>query len=74
VRLTLLTLTTTLLLREITEVIRGIENIVDETVTHFTALKRYQDICADSNAPSMFVIPDHPVTKAYQELKEEVYD
>ena len=54
---------------EITEVIRGIENIVDETVTHFTALTRYQDICADSNAPSMFMIPDHPVTKAYQELK-----
>ena len=55
---------------EITEVIRGIENIVDETVTHFTTLKRYQDICADSNAPSMFIIPDHPVTKAYQELKK----
>jgi sugar-specific transcriptional regulator TrmB len=55
---------------EITEVIRGTESIVDETVTHFTALKRYQDICADSNAPSMFVIPDHPVTKAYQELKK----
>jgi hypothetical protein len=55
---------------EITEVIRGIENIVDETVTHFTALTRYQDICADSNAPSMFMIPDHPVTKAYQELKK----
>jgi hypothetical protein len=55
---------------EITKVIRGIENIVDETVTHFTALMRYQDICADSNAPSMFLIPDHPVTKAYQELKK----
>ena len=56
---------------EKTEVIRGIENIVDETVTHFSALKKYQDICADSNAPSMFVIPSHPVTIAYRELKKK---
>ena len=42
-------------------------------MTHLAAIlysKKGLDICNDSNGPSMFVIPNHPVNKAYKELKE----
>ena len=55
---------------EKTEVIYGDENIINDTLRIYSILKRSLDICNDSGGPSMFVIPNHPVTKAYRELKE----
>jgi two-component system sensor histidine kinase VicK len=36
----------------------------------YSVLKKSLDICNDSNGPSMFVIPNHPITNACRELKE----
>jgi two-component system, OmpR family, sensor histidine kinase VicK len=55
---------------EKTEVIYGDENIINDTLEVYSVLKESLDICNDSRGPSMFVIPNHPVTKAYRELKE----
>lgn len=55
---------------EKTEVIYGNENIINDTLRIYSVLKRYLDICNDSRGPSMFVIPNHPVTQAYRDLKE----
>lgn len=55
---------------ENTEVIYGDQNIVNDTLKVYSVLNEYLDICNDSKGPSMFVIPNHPVTKAYRELKK----
>jgi two-component system sensor histidine kinase VicK len=55
---------------EKTEVFYGDENIINDTLEVYSVLKKSLDICNDSNGPSMFVIPNHPVTNAYRELKE----
>ena len=52
------------------EIVYGDENIIADTLEIYSELKEYLDICNDSRGPSMFVIPNHPVTKAYRELKE----
>jgi two-component system sensor histidine kinase VicK len=56
--------------QEITEVLYDQEDIVKWTVQIFTDLKYRSDICADENGPSLFLIPDHPVTKVFGKLKE----
>lgn len=55
---------------EKTEVIYGDENIIRDTLEVYSVLTNSLDICNDSNGPSMFVIPNHPVTRAYRELRE----
>jgi hypothetical protein len=55
---------------EKTEVIYGAENIINDTVERHSAAKECVDICIDSTAPSMFVVPNHPVTQAFRESKE----
>jgi hypothetical protein len=55
---------------EKTEVIYGDENIIRDTLEVYSVLTNSIDICNDSNGPSMFVIPNHPVTNAYRELRE----
>ncbi|MPZ08143.1 MAG: hypothetical protein GEU26_17295, partial [Nitrososphaeraceae archaeon] len=53
---------------EKTEVIYGAENIIKHVLDIISILKESVDNCTNSNGPSMFVIPDHPITKAYREL------
>jgi hypothetical protein len=55
---------------EKTEVIYGAENIIKHVLDIISILKESVDNCTNSNGPSMFVIPDHPITKAYRELNE----
>jgi hypothetical protein len=55
---------------EKTEIIYGDENIIRDTLEVYSVLTNSIDICNDSNGPSMFVIPNHPVTKVYRELRE----
>lgn len=55
---------------DITEVLYDQEDIVRWTVQTFTGAKFRSDICADENGPSLFLIPDHPVTKVFGKLKE----
>lgn len=55
---------------EKTEVIYGAENIINATLEQWSHLKHFADICTDSNGPSMFVIPGHPITEAYRQLKD----
>lgn len=55
---------------EKTEVVHGAENIVKYALDTISGLKVYVDNCVDSNGPSIFVIPNHPITKAYREMKE----
>jgi two-component system, OmpR family, sensor histidine kinase VicK len=56
---------------ERTEVIYGAESIVDDTLERLYAAKESVDNCIDSTAPSMFLIPNHPVTKAFRDLKQK---
>jgi hypothetical protein len=55
---------------EKTEVIYGAENIIGCALNIMSVLKESVDNCTNSNGPSMFVISDHPITKAYRELNE----
>ena len=54
---------------EKTEVIYGAENIVKYVLNTISILRESVNNCIDSNGPSMFVIPNHPITNAYRELK-----
>jgi two-component system sensor histidine kinase VicK len=56
-------------LEEKTEVIYGAEKIVEYALNHISVLRSYVDNCIDSNSPSNFVIPNHPITRAYQDMK-----
>jgi hypothetical protein len=53
-----------------TAVIYGAENIVNKTLQELSRCKSQVDNCIDSNAPSLFVKPTHPVAMAFQELKK----
>ena len=55
---------------EKTEVVHGAENIVKYALDTISGLKVYVDNCVYSTGPSIFVIPNHPITKAYREMKE----
>ena len=54
---------------EKTEVVYGAENIINKTLQALSKCKSQVDNCVDSSGPSIFVIPNHPITKAFQELK-----
>jgi two-component system, OmpR family, sensor histidine kinase VicK len=56
---------------EKTEVIYGAESIVNDVVERLYAAKEYVDNCIDSTAPSMYVVPNHPVTRAFRDLKKK---
>src|ERR687892_98319 len=55
---------------EKTEVIYGAENIITDTIEQLSATKKSVDNCVDSTSPSIYLIPNSPVTKAFMELKE----
>jgi two-component system sensor histidine kinase VicK len=55
---------------EKTEVIYGAENIINDTLERLSSAKESVDNCIDSTAPSMFVVPNHPITGAFRDLKE----
>ena len=55
---------------EKTEVVYGAENIINKTLQALSKCKSQVDNCVDSSGPSIFVIPNHPITKAFQELKK----
>jgi hypothetical protein len=57
-------------IEEKTEVIYGAENIIRYALNIISLLKKSVDNCIDSNGPSMFVIPNHPITRAYREMKK----
>ena len=58
-------------LEEKTEVIYDDENIIQSTLNLFDVVKAKLDCCIDSNSPSMLIIPDHPITKAYYKMKQQ---
>lgn len=45
------------------------DEIVRKTVDACYAIEHTVDGCVDLNGPSIFVIPNHPVTKAYVDMK-----
>ena len=49
----------------------GAENIIDYALKSCFRARRQVDICGDSDGPSIFVIPNHPVTMAFRELKDK---
>jgi hypothetical protein len=53
-----------------TEVIYGAENIIAYALNVISALRSSVDNCVDPIGPSMFVIPDRPITKVYQDMKK----
>ena len=53
---------------EKTEVSHGPDNIVKSTLKLFSIGKFSLDCCVDSQGPSMFTIPNHPITKAHYEM------
>ncbi|MGC1131757.1 MAG: hypothetical protein WA941_02950, partial [Nitrososphaeraceae archaeon] len=57
-------------IEEKTEVIYGADNIINDTLERLSAAKESVDNCIDSTAPSMFVVPNHPVTRAFRDLKK----
>jgi sugar-specific transcriptional regulator TrmB len=56
-------------LEEKTEVLYEQDEIIQTAVDTWYTLKNTCDVCADSMGPSMFVIPNHPVTKGYWDMK-----
>ena len=56
-------------LEEKTEVLYEQDEIIQTAVDTWYTLKHTCDVCADSIGPSMFVIPNHPVTKGYRDMK-----
>ena len=54
---------------EKTEVLYDTDEIIRRAVNAYRGFKYTCDVCADSVGPSMFVIPDHPVTKGFQDMK-----
>jgi hypothetical protein len=59
---------------EKTEVVYDQNEIIRRAVDSYYALKHTCDVCTDSDGPSIFVIPGHPVTKGYWDMKKEVLD
>ena len=56
-------------LEEKTEVLYEQDEIIQTAVDAWYTLKNTCDVCAGSMGPSMFVIPNHPVTKGYWDMK-----
>lgn len=56
-------------IEEKTEVIYGEENIIRDTIELIPSAKKCIDACMDPDAPSTFVIPNHPITKVFVEAK-----
>jgi hypothetical protein len=56
-------------LEEKTEVLYDPNEIVRRTVEQSNNLKFTIDSCIDLNGPSMLVIPNHPVTTAFIDMK-----
>jgi two-component system, OmpR family, sensor histidine kinase VicK len=54
---------------EKTEVICSPENVDNYAVGMISTVRLYIDNCINSVIPSIFVIPNHPVTNAYRELR-----
>jgi hypothetical protein len=54
---------------EKTEVLYNVDEIIRRAVNTYHMLKHSCDVCADSIGPSMFVIPNHPVTMGFQDMK-----
>ncbi|MPZ07925.1 MAG: hypothetical protein GEU26_16175 [Nitrososphaeraceae archaeon] len=54
---------------EATNVFYDTDEIIQRAVDTFYSLKHSCDVCADSEGPSMFVIPGHPVTKGFLDMK-----
>jgi two-component system sensor histidine kinase VicK len=54
---------------EKTEVLYDSGEIIRRAVNAYHGFKYTCDVCADSIGPSMFVIPNHPVTLGYQDMK-----
>ena len=52
------------------EVIYGAENIIGYALNTISTVRSSVDNCIDLTGPSIFVIPDHPITKAYQDMKK----
>jgi hypothetical protein len=56
-------------LEESTEVLYDPNEIVRRVIERCYTVKYSIDGCIDVNGPSIFVIPNHPVTKAYADMK-----
>jgi two-component system sensor histidine kinase VicK len=54
---------------EKTEVLYDPDEIVRRVVERCHTVKYTVDVCTDLNGPSIFVIPNHPVTEAYIDMK-----
>jgi hypothetical protein len=54
---------------ETTEVLYDPNEIVTRVVEYCHTIKYTLDGCIDVNSPSIFVIPNHPVTEAYIDMK-----
>jgi two-component system sensor histidine kinase VicK len=54
---------------EATNVIYDTDKIIQRAVDTFYSLKYGCDVCVDAEGPSMFVIPEHPVTKGFLDMK-----
>jgi hypothetical protein len=54
---------------EKTEVLHDTNEIIRRAVNAYRSFKHTCDVCADSIGPSMFVIPNHPVTLGFQDMK-----
>jgi hypothetical protein len=56
-------------LPETTEVLYDPNEIITRVVEYCHTIKYTLDGCIDVNSPSIFVIPNHPVTEAYIDMK-----
>jgi two-component system, OmpR family, sensor histidine kinase VicK len=54
---------------EKTEVLYDPDEIIQRALNSYQIVKHTLDVCMDSTAPSMFVIPEHPITKGYFDMK-----
>jgi two-component system sensor histidine kinase VicK len=57
-------------IEEKTEVLYDQNEIVQRTLDVHNASKNKLDVCIDSTSPSIFVVPEHPVTKSFLDLKK----
>lgn len=60
-------------IEEETKVIYGEQDIINDTIELIPLAKNCIDSCMDSDAPSTFVIPNHPITKVFTDAKARVY-
>jgi hypothetical protein len=53
----------------VTQVFYGAKNIIQRALNCYYLLEFSYDVCTDLDGPSMFVIPGHPITKGYIDMK-----